>query len=79
MLAMLALLYETLWFILFDKQPLYLVVVLKAVSKIKAFTIFYFVSLYRESAVLKNIFFIFFAAAFFLKIHVKLVGGQTVC
>jgi hypothetical protein len=39
-----------------------------------------FVSLYRESAVLKNIyFFIFFAAAFFLKIHVKLVGGQTVC
>jgi hypothetical protein len=26
-----------------------------------------------------SIFFIFFAAAFFLKIHVKLVGGQTVC
>jgi hypothetical protein len=53
------LLYETLWFILFDKQPLYLVVVLKAVSKIKAFTILIgFRILYRESAVLKNIYFL---------------------
>jgi hypothetical protein len=56
------------------QTAIYLVVVLKAVSKIKAFTILIgFVS--GRSAVLKNIFFLSSLLLLFLKIHVKLVSS----